>query len=257
MNLRPAFHSVLGALALGASLFVTPVAAAEISAGQKAEIQTIIKEYLVTNPEVLRDALNELERRQKADEASAREKVISDASGTLFNSKHQVVLGNPNGKVTLVEFFDYNCGYCKRAMEDLAKLMKEDKDLRVVLKDFPVLGPNSVEAAQIAAAARNQLKGEKYWEFHSKLLMTKGGISKTQAVAVAQELGANVDQLIKDANGDDVRAGLEETMRVADSLNLTGTPSYVVGQDLVVGAVGFSELKTKVDNVRKCGKAAC
>ena len=232
-------------------------AAAEFSKPQKIEIEAIIKEYLLANPEVLRDSMNELERRQKVEEVATRERAVNDQGAQIFNSQYQAVIGNPNGKVTLVEFFDYNCGYCKRALDDLTKLMKADPDLRVVLKDFPVLGPGSVEAAQVASAVRAQLKGEKFWEYHQKLLTTRGSIGKAQALNVARDLGLDMAQLEKDLAAPAVKAGIEEVMKVADILNLTGTPSYVVGTDVIVGAVGYDEIKGKLENMKKCGKVAC
>jgi protein-disulfide isomerase len=167
------------------------------------------------------------------------------------------VVGNPKGKITLVEFFDYNCGYCKRALADLVSLMKAEPELRVVLKDFPVLGPNSVEAAQVASAARRQISGDKFLEFHQKLLSGHGPVGREQALAVAKELGLDMDRLQKDSKDPAIRAGLEDVMKVADTLNLTGTPSYVVGNEAVVGAVGLDQLKTKVDAMSKCGKTIC
>ncbi|PWB82163.1 MAG: disulfide bond formation protein DsbA, partial [Methylocystaceae bacterium] len=129
--------------------------------------------------------------------------------------------------------------------------------LRVVLKDFPVLGPGSTEAAQIATAARQQLKPEKFYEFHRKLLATRGSIGKAQALNVAKELGADPARLEKDAKSPEVHASLREAAEIADSLNLSGTPSWVLGKEVIVGAVGYSQLKGKIDNMRKCGKPAC
>ncbi|MEA2842123.1 MAG: hypothetical protein QOF41_3453 [Methylobacteriaceae bacterium] len=241
---------------LGLAVAVLPTAAAEFSAGQTKEIGTIVRDYLVNNPEVLRDAMVELDRREKEAQQAAREKIISD-NGKLFASPHQAVIGNPNGKVTLVEFFDYNCGYCKKALEDLAKLVKEDPNLRVVLKDFPVLGPGSVEAAQVASALRNQFSGDKFWTYHQKLLLSRGQIGKAQALAVAKEMGADMGKLDRDMANPDVKAGIQEVMQMADGLNLTGTPSWIVGKEVVVGAVGYDDLKSKIGNVAKCGKAVC
>jgi protein-disulfide isomerase len=247
-------------LCLGLAGITLPVSAGEFSASQSREIGDIVRDYLVKNPEVLRDAMVELDRREKAEQAAAREKILND-NGALFASAHQAVVGNPNGKVTLVEFFDYNCGYCKKSLDDLAKLVKEDPDLRVVLKDFPVLGPGSVEAAQVASALRHQFSGEKFWAFHQKLLLTRGQVGKVQALAVAKEMGADMGKLDRDMANPEVKAGIQETMRIADSLNLTGTPSWVVGREVVIGAVGYDELKGKIgdvaSNVAKCGKAVC
>ena len=247
-------------LCLGLAAAVLPAAGAEFSSTQTKEIGNIVRDYLVNNPEVLREAMTELERRQTAEQVAAREKIIS-GNPNLFSSPHQAVVGNPNGKVTLVEFFDYNCGYCKKSLEDLAKLMKDDPNLRIVLKDFPVLGPGSVEAAQVASALRNQFSGEKFWAYHQKLLMTRGQIGKAQALAVAKDMGADIAKLERDMASPEVKAGIQEVMQMADGLNLTGTPSWVVGTDVVVGAVGYDELKGKVGavatNVAKCGKAVC
>lgn len=234
-----------------------PARAAEFNPAQKAEIGMIVKDYLLANPEVLRDALAELDKRQKDEEANARLKVVGDQSGLLFASVNQANLGNPKGTATLVEFFDYNCGYCKRSLDDMAKLMKADPNLRVVLKDFPVLGPGSVEAAHVATAVRNQFKGDKFWDFHQKLLGTRGQIGKAQALAVAKELGADMDKLTKDLESPAITASIQEVALLADKLNLTGTPSFVVGTEVVVGAIPYEEMKSKVDNVHKCGKIAC
>jgi len=231
--------------------------AAEFSPAQKTEIETIIHSYLLEHPEVLREVSVELDRRQKLEEADLRTHAIDDNKQALFDSPFQAVVGNPKGKITLVEFFDYNCGYCKKALGDLASLIKQEPELRVVLKDFPVLGPNSVEAAQVASAARMQISGAKFWDFHQKLLMTHGAVGKEQALAVAKESGLDMDKLQKDMKDPSIRAGVEEIMKIADQLNLTGTPSYIIGNEVVVGAVGLDQLKAKVDALGKCGKTAC
>ena len=246
----------------------TGPAMAQAPGMSRAQVESIIKDVLVKNPEVLRealfahpeilrDALVEMERKQKDDEESARTKAVTDQAPLIFNSPRQAVLGNPNGKVTLVEFFDYNCGYCKKSLDDLAKLMKSDPDLRVVIKDFPVLGPGSVEAAEVATALRSQFTGDKYWQYHQKLLASKGQVGKTQALAVAKELGADMDKLQKEMAKPETRASIQEVMQIADHLQLSGTPSFVLGNDVVVGAVGYDEIKSRLDNVRKCGRTAC
>ena len=245
------------AAALSLAAFAFPACSAEFNAAQKTEIEAIVHSYLVEHPEVLREVSVELEKRQKVEEADLRGHAIADNKEALFDSHFQAVVGNPKGKITLVEFFDYNCGYCKRALSDLVNLMKAEPELRVVLKDFPVLGPNSLEAAQVASAARKQITGDKFFEFHQKLLTTHGPVGREQALAVAKELGLDMDRLQKDMKDPSIHAGVEEIMKMADALALTGTPSYVVGDEAVVGAVGLAELKTKVDSVGKCGKTVC
>ena len=129
--------------------------------------------------------------------------------------------------------------------------------MRLVVKDFPVLGPGSVEAAEVATALRKQFSGEKYWQFHYKLLGMKGQIGKGQAVTVARDLGANLDQLGKDMTSNETKESIQEVMKIADGLQLTGTPTFVLGDDVLVGAVGYDELKSRIGNVKKCGKMAC
>jgi protein-disulfide isomerase len=248
----------MAAALLGASLLTAaPVRADQFSADQKAEIGAVVRSYLLQNPEVLRDAMAELERKEKADEDAKRDSAIQGKAEALFNSPYNETVGNPQGKATLVEFFDYNCGYCKRSLDDMAKLMRTEPDLKIVLKDFPVLGPGSVEAAQVAGAVRNQLKGDKFWAFHFKLLSTHGPVGKAQALAAAKDSGVDMDQLNKDLGKPEIRAGIEQTMELADSLALTGTPTFVVGNEVVVGAVGYDQLKGRVDNLLKCGKSNC
>ncbi len=247
---------LLGLILFGLGLSVSS-SLAQIPAGQKSEIESIVKDYLLNNPEILRDALTELDRREKLAAEAARRKAVTDLAPQIFNSNNQVVVGNPKGKVTLVEFFDYNCTYCKRTVDDIQALMKADPDLRVVLKEFPVLGPGSVEAAQVATALRNQLSGDKYWAFHRRFLTSRGPANKAAALAAAKETGIDMDRLNKDIDRPDVRASIEESMKIADSLSLTGTPSFVIGDEVIVGAVGLDELKARIGNVRKCGHATC
>jgi protein-disulfide isomerase len=224
---------------------------------QKQDLGAIIHDYLVNNPETLREAIEALDKHDKAAAADAREKVVTSQSGPLFNSKYQATIGAPTANATLVEFFDYNCHYCKGALPDVTRLLKDDPNLKVVLKDFPVLGPGSVEAAKVAAAVRNQLPGDKFWAFHTKLLATHGPVGKAEALAVAKDLGLDMNKLAKDMESPDVQAGLDENMKLADALQINGTPTFVLGQDLVVGAVGYDDLKSKVDSVHKCGRVTC
>ena len=244
----------LAGLTLSSAL---PARADEFTPAQKQEMGAFIHDYLVQNPQVLREAIEALDKLDKDKAATAVHDTVSDQAGPLFNSKYQATVGNPNGTATVVEFFDYNCHYCKGALPDIAKLMKSDPNLKLVLKDFPVLGPGSVEAAKVAAAARNQLPGDKFWAFHTKLLGMHGPIGKAEALSVAKDLGLDMAKLQKDMDGADVTAGLQETMKLADALQINGTPTFVVGQDLVVGAVGYDQLKDKVDSVHKCGHAVC
>jgi protein-disulfide isomerase len=258
MSLRfRAFAAVLIAGALTLPSAIT-AGAQSITADQRGEIEKIIREYLLSHPELLQDVMVELEKRQTAAEAEKHRNAVKEHADAIFNSPRQVTLGNPQGDVAVVEFFDYNCGYCKRAMGDMLELIKGDPKLKFVLKEFPVLGDGSVQAAQVAAAVRMNDKtgGKKYLDFHQKLLNSRGQVDKARALAAAKEAGFDVARIEKDMASDEVRAQLEESMKLAEALGLNGTPSYVVGPEVVVGAVGLKTLKERV-NTARCGQATC
>ena len=231
---------------------IAPAQAQTFSADQRQEIGAIVKEYLLTHPEVMQDVMAEMEKRQQAAESEKHHAAVVENKATLFSSPHQVVLGNPQGNVTMVEFFDYNCGFCKRAMTDMLDLIKTDNNLKFVLKEFPVLGEGSVEAARVAVAARMQdSTGKKYIEFHQKLLGSRGGADKARALAVAKEVGFDVARIEKDMNSDEVKKTIDENLKLADALGVNGTPSYVVGEEVVIGAVGIDSLRAKITAERK------
>lgn len=256
------FHTLsLATLGLAASLafaaFSSSPRAQEMPASQRKTIEDIVRDYLIKNPEVIREALEELEKRQRDSEKLAQKKALDEQKTAVFEDPAANVVGNPEGDVTLVEFFDYNCGFCKRSISDVQALIKADPKLRVVLRDFPILGPDSVEASKIALAAKNQLKGEKLWEYHSKLMNSRGRVGKDRALEVAKELGLDLAKLKTDSEGPAVTGTLQKTMVVADSLGLSGTPAFIVGDEIVPGAVGVDALSKLTTAVRRCGKAAC
>jgi protein-disulfide isomerase len=244
--------AALAAATLALVLAAAPLQAQGFSDTQRGEIEKIIKDYLIKHPEVLQEAIAELEKRQATADAEKARSAVKSHSEALFNSTRQVTLGNPQGDVTFVEFFDYNCGYCKRALTDMMELMSKDPKLKVVLKEFPVLGPASVDAAQVGVAVRMQDKtGKKYLEFHQKLLTGRGQVDKARALAVAKEIGLDVARIERDLKSDEVRATLEESMKLAEALGLNGTPSYVIGENIVIGAVGLEQLAKTIAAARK------
>src|SRR3981081_3034094 len=231
--------------------------AQSFSDGQRGEIEKIVKEYLLAHPEVLEEVSAELSKRQAAAEAEKHEATVSENAQAIFNSPRGVTLGNKDGDVNFVEFFDYNCGYCKRAMSDMIDLMKSDSKLKVVLKEFPVLGPGSVEAAQVAVAVRMQDPGgKKYLDFHQKLLGGKGQADKARERAGAKDAGLDVARIEKDMTSPEVKATIEENFKLAEAMGMNGTPSYVIGKQVVVGAIGRDGLAEKI-GIARCGKATC
>ena len=254
-----AFHFPLRAAALAAAVtfLFSAAPAGALTDKDRPDIEAIVRDYLLKNPEVLRDALDALEKRQAQEDQSKQRKSISSNAKLIFESARGPSYGNPQGDVTLVEFFDYNCGYCKRAMQDVMQLAKDDPKLKIVFKEFPVLGPGSVDAAKVAIAVRMQDKGGKYIEFHRRLLGTRGEANKERALAAARDAGFDMARIDKDLQSQEIGDTLKESMQLAESLGLNGTPTFVIADELVIGAQGYDTLKSKVDAARKCGKATC
>jgi protein-disulfide isomerase len=247
MTSIPRTATLLAATLVLGSPAATSAQAQTFSTDQREEIGNIIKDYLLAHPEVMQDVMAELEKHQQAAEAAKHRTAVAENKATLFSSPHQVVLGNPQGNVTMVEFFDYNCGFCKRALPDMLDLVKTDPNLKFVLKEFPVLGEGSVEAAHVAVAARMQdATGKKYLDFHQKLLGARGPADRAHALAAAKEAGFDIARIEKDMNSDEVKKTIDEDMKLADALGVNGTPSYVVGDEVVVGAVGIDALREKI-----------
>lgn len=233
-----------------------PLPALALDDAQKKEIGEFIKEYLVENPEILIEVQEALQKKQEAEQQAKAQSAITDNEKAIFSSPYDIALGNPEGDVTIVEFFDYNCGYCKRALTDMEELLKEDKNIRFVLKELPILGPDSLAAHKVSAAVRD-LSPEKYGEFHRALLGSEGRATEESAIALAAGMGlseADIRKTMSDKPHDDA---VREAYSLANDLGITGTPSYVLGQETVFGAVGADDLREKIANIRSCGKTSC
>ncbi|GGF83032.1 outer membrane protein [Azorhizobium oxalatiphilum] len=242
---RSGLRAALAAVAALGLTATTVLPAAAFTDQEKAELGPLIRDYLVKNPEVLQEAIAVLEKRQSDAEAQARKQSLASIKSTVFDSPRGVVIGNPKGNVTLVEFFDYNCGYCKHALQDINALIKANPNLKVVLREFPVLGPGSVEAAQVAVTVR-MVAPDKYRAFHDILLAGRGQADRARALAAAKEAGIDTALLQKQASSPELNATLDESMKIAQALGLNGTPSFVIGDDVIVGAVGQEKLQEAI-----------
>ena len=223
---------------------------------QKKEMGAFIREYLIENPEILIEAQNALEAKQQSKRVEQSMRGIADNRQQIFSSPTDITLGNPKGDVTVVEFFDYNCGYCKRALSDMDDILAKDKNVRFILKEFPILGPDSLAAHRVANAVR-LLAPEKYAQFHRTLLGAEEHASEATAVAVATSLGlseAAIRKSMAEKPNDDI---VRQAYQLANSIGITGTPTYILGDEAVFGAVGSEVIEEKVANVRACGKATC
>ncbi|HEV7254482.1 MAG TPA: DsbA family protein [Mesorhizobium sp.] len=232
----------------------TPGAARNLD---RAEVETIVREYLLANPEILIEMQDVLEKRQEEEQRVATLATIEEAKDEIFNSAHDGVVGNPNGTTTVVEFYDYNCGFCERAMQDMLALTAADRDLRFVLKEFPILGPDSQKAHVVSMAFRS-LMPEKYGEFHQQLMTMDGRAGEATAVKIALSLGADEAALKAAMKDPAITEAFNRTYDLANRLKITGTPSYVVGDQVVYGALGAEVLSEKIAAARACGEnAAC
>jgi len=241
---------------------------AELDTAQRGEIEAVvrdyvtahpefIRDYLLANPEVIKEAIDAFQRNQDEAERAAQVSMIDENRELLFASDRQVVMGNPDGDVTLVEFFDYNCGYCRRAQADMQRLIDDDPNLRVVLKEFPVLGEGSMTAAQVSIAVR-MLAADKAGEFHDAMLAQSGQVDAEVALAVAEGLGLDRAKLLETMQSDEVRATVTEVYGLAEKLTLTGTPSYVANGNVAVGAIGYDALKAVIASARaSCTAEVC
>jgi protein-disulfide isomerase len=244
----------IAALGRGALAGNTP----SFNPDQKAAIEQIVKDYIMAHPEVVQDALLELDRRQKEAENAAVKTALKTEEKALYDTKAGVVVGNPDGDVTLIEFFDYNCPYCRKAMTTLDALIKGDPKLRVLLRDLPIVHPpESIEVAKIALAARNQLQSDKFWEFHKRLFSASRLVAKPQAMQAAKDMGLDMARLEKDADSDAVKAALADSDRLSQVLNLRGTPAFVIGGEVVFGAQEDADMKAQIAAVRQCGRTTC
>lgn len=215
-----------------------------------------VRDYLMENPEVIRDAVTELERRRVANEAEAQADAIERNRDLLFQTGRHAILGNPEGDVTLVEFFDYNCTYCRRTLDDIERLINDDPGLRIILKEFPVLGTGSTEAAQVAAAV-NMIAPEAYAEFHRLLLSSSAQATEALAIAAAVEAGVDEEAIRATMDTSEAIGYIDESYRLADALSINATPTFVIANEVVVGAVGYDALRGIISSVRECGETTC
>lgn len=250
--------TLLPRLALAGALFAAASAPAlAFDQTQKDEIGKIVREYLIQNPDVLYDAQQEWNRRQQVKLAEKRDATLKNYVAKLDQSKLHAVLGNPKGDVTLLEFFDYNCGFCRRAIKDIDRLVDSDPKLRVVVMELPVIREESVGAAQVSIAV-NRIAPDKFRAFHDKLLGQQSLATRDKAMAVAKEVGVDPAKLTAAMNAPEVEATLIESKELADDLGVEATPTYVIGDAVVPNTTRVvDDLTGRIAALRKCGKAMC
>ena len=237
-------------LALGMALALAGAARAE-DGGSEAElpveqVEKIVRDYLLREPEVIYQALEELQRRQAAAEAERQRVAVAANRAQLVDRADDPVAGNPAGDVTVVEFFDYQCQYCRRVVPSLQALLAEDQELKVVFKEFPILGEASVTAARAALAAREQ---DRYLPFHFAL-MSAGDLSLETIMALAESVGLDSERLASDMDSPAIATRLQANLALARELGIEGTPAFVVGDELIPGAVDKTRLAQLIATAR-------
>ena len=239
-----------GLVALVVMVALTAWAADETPARSKADVEAIegiIRDYLLRNPQVIVDALQALERRQEAEKAARVKETIVRRRAELSEDSSSPVGGNERGDVTVVEFFDYRCPHCRNAARALAELVAEDRGVRVVYKEFPILGPDSLFAARAALAAR--LQG-RYEAFH-RALMAEGTLNRSRVLELATSVGLDTARLEKDMQSPDIGSAIRRTYALAEALSINATPAFIVGDELRLGALDRDALRALVARARE------
>jgi protein-disulfide isomerase len=257
--------AALGAtLAIGAALLLGgPFRSGNVAAdtsmfddAQKRGIEQIVKDYLLQNPQVLVEVQGALEAKMAKEEAEKTKAMVAENAKEIYRHPDAPVAGNPDGDITVVEFFDYNCGYCKRGFHNIRELIEKDKNVRVVFKELPILSKDSEDAAKIALAARAQ---GKYWELHQALIESKGRVTEASALEMAGKLGLDVAKLKADKDSEAVKGELARVEALARTMNISGTPHFLVGDQAIGGAPEdlLDQLTGKIAALRQSGCAYC
>jgi len=226
--------------------------ASPFDAKQKAAIEAIIKGYLLEHPEVMLEVQTALEEKMEKLQTEKMKVALSANASEIFRDPNAPIAGNPSGDIPVVEFFDYNCGYCKRAFSDIAKLVDDDKKIKLILRELPILSKGSEEASRVALAARKQ---NKYWDIHKALISHKGESNEQTALRAAEKLGLDMEKLKKDMVSNEVTAEIDQVRELARKMGIQGTPHFLVGDRVIAGAPGdlLAQIEGHVAELRKDG----
>jgi len=243
-----ALSFILGAA--GGAAVMASSDAAPTGAVNKAEIETIVHDYIMANPQVLVDSVQKLQQAETTRQSEEAKTEIKNAHDAIFNDAKDGHTGPANADVVVVEFFDYNCPACKMMFKGLDELAHKDKNVRIVFKELPIFGPSSEENSRVGIAV-SALAPEKYFAFHEKVMGSEGRISSEQAIIFAKELGIDEAKLKDEMQKDYVNEKISANHALAEKLNVSGTPAIIVGDELIPSAMDYASLKKLVDDARK------
>jgi len=212
-----------------------------------------VREYLLANPEVIVEAMQTLEARRQQAEESEAQSVLNARADEVFNNPDSPVGGNPEGDVTMVEFFDYNCPYCRQVVPVMADAETNDPGLRIVYKEFPILGPASIFAAKAALAAARQ---GRYVEFHKAMMDASGRVDEALTLSIAEEVGLDIERLKQDMQDPTIQAEIDGNLDLAQALRINGTPAFIIGDEILRGATDLGTLTGLIEAARSDGEAS-
>ncbi|NOE25632.1 DsbA family protein [Ruegeria sp. HKCCD6157] len=238
---------------LGLSMAATSAQALDLNAmndAEKAEFGAQVREYLLENPEVIIEAINILEERNAVAEAAADKELVAANADELFDDGYSWVGGNPDGDITLVEFMDYRCGYCRRAVPEVTSLLAEDGNIRLVIKEFPILGDASVLSSRFAVATKHVAGDDAYKQVHDALLEFTGEPSEVALRRISDGLGLNSDEIIAAMDSDRVTDEIARTRALAQRMQISGTPSFVLGTEMLRGYLPADQMQQIVNGIR-------
>jgi len=245
----------IAVILLAITLFAHMLTKPQSSTLDEATLNPMIEKYLLANPSILQTMADALQNEQQAQQLEQSSVALVKLYDEIYNDPDNIVLGNPDGDVTLVEFFDYNCPFCKQVMPHIPALIDADPNLRIIFKEFPILGEDSIDATRISIAMYKM--GANYWEFHERLYTERGKINNQKALNIAKDMGVLITELEKLAASDDVTRIIQNSYAIAQALNINGTPAFIIGNEIIPGAVELEGLQVRIENMRKCGKAQC
>jgi protein-disulfide isomerase len=235
-------------LLIGAAIVLIPagIRADEAKELPVQEVERIVRDYLMREPEVIYQALQELQQRQAAAAAERQRLAVLENRDALLNDANDPVAGDLQAEVTMVEFFDYRCTYCRRVVDSIQSLLEDETEVRIVFKDLPVLGEDSVRAARAALASRRQ---NGYLPFHFAL-MQANDLSEAGILKIAGNLGLDTGKLARDMNGPEIDQAIEANYALAERLGIEGTPAFVIGDQLVPGAIDEARMRSLIEAAR-------
>jgi protein-disulfide isomerase len=231
-------------------MIVGPAQAQGLSDAQKKEVETLIGDYLRTNPEVILEAIRAMQEREQAAQLRRQQDGMTARRQELENDPASPVIGNPQGDITIVEFFDYRCTYCKTVLPAVQRLLKEDQKVRYVMKELPILSPESRIAAKVALAVWNS-DPKRYFDLHGKLMDARGDLNEKRIFEIAKSAGVDIERTKKSMDAVEIEKALAANLDLAQTLGVTGTPGFIVGNRLVPGAVDYATLKQLVADARR------